>query len=317
MKLHPKLYHFFKKHLQKGHHLIGVSAGVDSMYLLYQLALYKNPQCSFTVVSIDHGVRAESAQEVLFVQKESQKLGFACLTPSLKLKTFTEEKARKRRYELLAQIYHEQKAQGLLLGHHQYDQHETIMKRFFEGAPLISMSGIQPQVSFDGMTILRPLLNLSKNEIYKEMRDHPFYEDPTNTDGSNLRSSMRESLIPSIESAFGKNIRSNLNRWEERINRINTYLTSQVKKELDAIDWQADKISIDATVHELELEHLLRLIFKKLGWKCSTSQIETLLRMKTQATGGKKVIFKEGQIIFQKKCFSIVKNRVFERTNYL
>jgi len=51
--------------------------------------------------------------------------------------------------------------------------------------------------------VIRPLLDLGRDEIETHLRDHgiPFRTDPTNLDGSNLRSVVRTRLLPALEAA--------------------------------------------------------------------------------------------------------------------
>jgi tRNA(Ile)-lysidine synthase len=303
------LYKFFEKHLLSGkHYLIAVSGGVDSMYLLHQIhGMQERLRSRFTVVSIDHGLRPESKGEVEFVRKNAELLGFPCVWDQLTLSSGGELEARNARYQAIRKIYQELKASGLLLGHHLHDQHETIIKRFFEGSSLRCSGGMKESLPLYGMRIMRPLLSVSKDEITDAMKGVPYRDDPTNKDLSNLRSIMRKKIIPQLEEAFGKNIRSNLSHWADQMDRLKDYIDSRVSQILQSIDWKNSQIELNDNFHPFEWDYILRGVLGKLEWKCSRDQITTLIGLIGKRKTGKRVLFEGGEVIIHDKGILIVK----------
>lgn len=309
MKSNILLYKFFEKHLLSGkHYLIAVSGGVDSMYLLHQIhGMQERLRSQFTVVSIDHGLRPEGKEEVEFVRKSAERLGFPCVSDQLTLVSAGELEARNARYQAIRKVYQELKASGLLLGHHLNDQHETIIKRFFEGASLRCSGGMKESLPLYGMHIMRPLLSVSKEEIMGAMKDIAYKEDPTNKDLSNLRSTMRKKIIPQLEEAFGKNIRSNLSHWADQIDQLKDFIEKRVSQLLQSVDWKQSQIELQNNLHPFEWEYVLRGALSTLGWKCSRDQIGTLIGLIGAKKIGKRVLFDGGEVVIHNKGILIVK----------
>jgi tRNA(Ile)-lysidine synthase len=73
--------------------------------------------------------------------------------------------ARKARYDLLIEACKKRGCDSLLLAHHKNDQAETILMRLAKGSGLKGLSGIKEQTTRDGITLYRPLLHVSKDEL--------------------------------------------------------------------------------------------------------------------------------------------------------
>lgn len=106
-----------------------VSGGVDSVVLLHALvALGQRPE----VVSCDHGLRPEAADEVRFVEGLAQGLGLPCHVLRLEVGAGPDlaSRARAARYAAWDAL----PAGDIALGHHQDDQAETVLDHLMRGA---------------------------------------------------------------------------------------------------------------------------------------------------------------------------------------
>lgn len=140
---------------------LAVSGGPDSLALLL-LAEAVLGADRFAVATVDHGLRAQSADEAAFVARLCAARGIAhhTLTLSLPSGPAVQERARDARYRALAGWCHEQGLAALVTAHHADDQAETLVMRMNRGAGLRGLAGIRSRavVPGDSLPLLRPLL---------------------------------------------------------------------------------------------------------------------------------------------------------------
>ena len=113
--------------------LLAVSGGVDSMALMHIVAKSVGAmrRAHILVATVDHALRAESAEEARFVHAEAARIGLEHVTlvwQGSKPATGIQEGARAARYQLLANVYHDQlfPEKTLVTAHTLDDQAETV-----------------------------------------------------------------------------------------------------------------------------------------------------------------------------------------------
>ena len=194
--------------------ILAISGGPDSTALLllaarWRASLKSGPK--LIAVTIDHGLRPESAREARDVARLARKLRVPHRTlrwVGRKPKTGLQAAAREMRYGLLAQVTMQSAARHVLTAHTRDDQAETVLLRLIRGSGLAglgAMSRISPlpvvvssstllegerrgagHFRPQGLLLVRPLLDLSKARLIatlKSARVH-FADDPSN---QNLR----------------------------------------------------------------------------------------------------------------------------------
>ena len=100
---------------------IAVSGGLDSICLLHLLAMTADAHGgSLQVVTINHGLRDESLEEVEFVAQQSKELGLVCHIRHLSISKGAnlQARAREQRRKVLLSI----PADRIVTAHHQNDQ---------------------------------------------------------------------------------------------------------------------------------------------------------------------------------------------------
>ena len=179
---------------------VAVSGGPDSMALLTMLAEWVgNRGVTLNALTVDHGLRSESAWEAAQVAGWCGKLGIAhTILPWLGEKPGSgiQEAARKARYRLLEGWCNANGCGVLFLGHTMNDQAETFLMRMNRGSGVDGLAGM-PLVSFsDGVRIIRPLLSISKERLKATLSGGSvgWIEDPSNTDGRFSRVAIRRQL---------------------------------------------------------------------------------------------------------------------------
>jgi tRNA(Ile)-lysidine synthase len=181
---------------------VAVSGGSDSTALLHMLldwasTLGKPPVIS--VLTVDHGLRVESATEALAVARWCNELGINHAVLPWVTEAITsgiQAKARAARYELMTHWCIEHGVPVLLTGHTADDQNETVIMRSNRTQSVRSLAGIWPQREWNGIQILRPLLSLKREDlrIYLKDRNQDWLDDPSNDNRRFERVRIRQDL---------------------------------------------------------------------------------------------------------------------------
>ena len=197
--------------------LLALSGGADSMYLLYFLKELQNHlSFSLRAMHVQHGIRGKEAMEDATFSRQQAELyqvpflEYTCSVPDYaeENKLGIEEAARTLRYKALKEEALRWQAESdrktkIALAHHMDDQAETILFHLIRGAGFSGISGMKAEelLSEAGITLLRPLLSLRKDEILKRLEELgiPYREDSTNRDKSYARNYLRLEILPALE----------------------------------------------------------------------------------------------------------------------
>ena len=190
---------FFTAHA--GRTLLAVSGGADSLALLRAAATLAPERVG--VASIDHGLRAASADEVQAVRQLAAALGLGFHTASLGLRPgpAMEARARHARYAALETLRRGGGYAWIATAHTREDQAETLLMRLARGVALRGAGSIRARSGH----ILRPLLDVGRKDIetYVSAQGlHPA-RDPSNFDPLLLRARIRANVLPALLAAAG------------------------------------------------------------------------------------------------------------------
>jgi len=154
---------------------------------------------------------------------------------------------------------HEHKCSLIATGHTLDDQAETILMRIIKGSSLKGLSGISPVIYADSVKIIRPLINILKDEIlsYLAYERIPYRVDMTNIDKKILRNRIRHELIPVLES------------YNPRIKRSLINMAESVSQDIDFIEstkGEIAKMPLTSKIRDLLIqpESVRKEIFKSL-----------------------------------------------------
>lgn len=178
-----------------GKYVAAVSGGVDSVSLLDMLA--RRGGYELIVAHVDHGWRNDSPKDAKLVKALAAKNNALFETTKLN-NVKNEDTARAKRYEFFLKLQEKHKAEGVITAHHHNDYIETSIYNLLRGS---GARGIVSPLSRQG--ILRPLINIQKDEIVRYAKSHnlEWREDTTNTDVSYRRNFIRRILLPEIKVA--------------------------------------------------------------------------------------------------------------------
>lgn len=211
--------------------LVAVSGGPDSIALLHLLYELKDQwDLHLEVAHLQHGIRGDAArQDAKFVERlaEELKLAFHIREVDLpRLKSDAgrgnlEALARAERYRFFAELLTSRNLSKVATAHTQDDQAETVLMWFLRGAGLRGLGGMAPLQKIHipsktslSVTVVRPLLNISKAELlqYLTTRKFTYRTDQTNQDTTYLRNWIRLELLPTIRARTGHGFSARLSQ---------------------------------------------------------------------------------------------------------
>lgn len=176
---------------------VAVSGGPDSMALAL-LADRWVRRCGGRAwaLTVDHGLRPESADEVRMVADwlAARDIPHEILTwTGDKPKTGIQEAAREARYRLLAGWCRAHACLHLLTAHHREDQAETWLIRRRAGSGVDGLAGMSAVRELDGCRLVRPLIAVPRARLAAllEAERQPFLSDPSNKNPAFERSRLR------------------------------------------------------------------------------------------------------------------------------
>ncbi|MFV9511714.1 tRNA lysidine(34) synthetase TilS [Tepidibacillus sp. LV47] len=227
--------------------IVGVSGGPDSMALLHILANVVSN--TLIVAHLNHQFRGYEADlDAEFVRKQCNKMGIPVVikeynVPSYmkEMKLGAQEAARKIRYQFFLETARDWNAGYLALGHHANDQAETLIMRMIRGTGPHGLSGIPYVREFEGLSIIRPLLDVTREEIEQYIKEQglSYRIDQSNFTTKYFRNEIRLNILPFLEKYNGKLIThlsqmAKLNQAEDQYLRkiaLDEFNKSLIKKE--------------------------------------------------------------------------------------
>ena len=184
--------------------VLAVSGGPDSTALMMLAARWRSTlktKPGLLAVTVDHRLRKESRREAAAVSRIARKLGVPhrtlCWT-GRKPATGLQEAARAARYRMLGEAARRAGASHILTAHTLDDQAETVLIRMSRGSGLTGLGAMTrlaplPATGLDGITLVRPLLDIPKSRLVATLRAAKisFADDPSNLDPRFARVRMR------------------------------------------------------------------------------------------------------------------------------
>lgn len=179
---------------------VAVSGGGDSVALLAALVEFtKTNEIDLHVITVDHGLRAETKHEIALVTD-------LCARWELPhhVEFWTgwagegnlQAAARDARYGLIADWAYGNQITHVALGHTADDQAETFLMRLARGAGVDGLSAMSPRRVQHGVTWVRPFLGLERSALrtYLRAAQIDWCEDPSNENRDFERIRVRDAL---------------------------------------------------------------------------------------------------------------------------
>lgn len=279
---------FLKENINKNDIVVvACSGGPDSMGLLSLVNELKNElNLKIIVAHVNHKLRIESEEEKEMVENYSKEnnLIFELLEiTKYSNNKFSEEDARKRRYDFFNKLIKKYNANVLLTAHHGDDLIETIQMRLTRGSNLSGYIGIKMINENNNYKILRPLLSTTKENILNYLNDKniPYRIDKTNEELKHTRNKYRHYILPFLKKENKKVHEKYLKFSKELIeydNFVNTYIRNNnfiVDNSIviNKIKGESDFIKRKA------LELLIKEIQKDYIFDISDEQMKNLMKL--------------------------------------
>jgi tRNA(Ile)-lysidine synthetase-like protein len=286
---------------------VGVSGGVDSMVLLYNL---QNHYPNISVLYFNHhwGDYGDRCEQLIrdYCQTHDIDLFVGHNTDPRQ----TETVARASRFEFFVQQTQELAISHLFLAHHGDDWAENFFIRFLRGSGLRGLFSLRQTQTYQHLTLHRPLLRCSKTQLVLFAQHHhiPFKNDPSNGDIQYKRNWIRSQLLPMLSTKAQKPVLLMLQELSEEV----LYLTDTQEKYLLSLKPWLITIETELKIgfhvnHLLQLNqqerfHLYKSLFPYRPWgRREFDRIEEVIKdNKPRELPGKcRVICHKGELVIQ------------------
>lgn len=195
--------------------------------------------CKIVPTHLNHCIRGKEANDdERFVRRTVKELGHTAIVarrnvPALAIrkKISIEMAAREVRYEILAKTAAKFKNPIIATAHNANDLAETMILKLARGAGTRGLAGIRRSGTTDGIPLIRPLLDFTRDEIiaYLKSNNISWREDSTNLDTAYLRNRVRHKILPILEKHLSRQIISNMARTAEILTEEEEFLENAVK----------------------------------------------------------------------------------------
>lgn len=249
MSIESSLFNLLQNY--PNHHIIiAYSGGVDSQVLLHALVNIKNLSVdkinsleqSISACHVNHGLSEYATAWEDFAQQQCDlrqvPLDICRVNVAAKAQYSLEELARDARYDAIKEVIANKQFQKVIVltGHHNDDQVETFLLALKRGSGLKGLSAMKQEMALGKATLVRPLLNVSRNEIeaYAQQNNLNWIEDESNKDISFDRNFLRHKVLPALTNRWPSFLKT-VNRSAEHCQEAEQLLTELAQQDLNRI----------------------------------------------------------------------------------
>lgn len=302
-----------------------VSGGPDSVCLLKTLTdMRRTLNLIIIVANMDHGLRGkESERDSAFVKKLAEDFGLKYEHKKVKIQTSKksgiswEESARLKRYEFLKQTARKNRCCAIATGHTLDDQAETVLMRLIFGTSMAGLAGVFPVREEDSLKIIRPLIRISKKDIFGFIKKTglEYVEDKTNLDVKFVRNKVRHEILPFLEK-YNPKVKRSLTNLCDSLREDYVFLDREKKKIISEYSGK-DKETVAIKIKDVILQpkavrrEVLKALFEKAGgnvkkltyrhWIDTDYFLRTAEKNKSLSLPGRVTLTKTGkEILFSK-----------------
>ncbi len=173
---------------------VAVSGGSDSLALLLLLAQWREtlrPKAEIFVLTVDHRLRAEAAEEAAYVGRIARRAGLPHIIlrwREARAGAGLPARARAARYGLMIGWCRRNRTPALMLGHQLEDQAAVFLFRLSRGSRIAGLAAMRPAAEREGIVLLRPLLSVPRARLRASLtaagwnwRNDPSNDNPVYT----------------------------------------------------------------------------------------------------------------------------------------
>lgn len=234
-----------ERYVQPGHRVVvGLSGGLDSISLLYALAVaHPIREFELAALHVHHGLSPHADNWETHCRNYCAGLDIplACIRVTVARGTPDGLEAAARRARHAA--YAETAADWIVLAHHRDDQAETLLFNLLRGTGVAGAAAMRERNG----RLLRPLLSVGRDEIERYARMHrlEWIEDESNADIRHSRNFLRHRILPDLSRRFPA-VAKNLAAAAARFAEAQTLLD-----DLARLDLGADEADFPVSVERL------------------------------------------------------------------
>ena len=289
---------------------VAVSGGADSVALLrLLLELRSDLGVVISVAHFHHGIRgADADSDETFVQQLActYDLEFHVRRKNTRehareQKVSLEAAARQLRQEFFAGLLDEGRTDRIATAHTIDDQAETVLMKVARGAGTRGLSAIFPQRQLASGTIVRPLLEVRRQQLREYLRAlrQEWREDKTNTDFSFTRNRIRARVLPMLREEVNSSVelalahlaevaRGEEQYWNDQVTRLLPLLLAPGEPARGGGRKQTGLHGISVDLEKLRQQplalqrRLLRAVAEQLGFTMDFEHVEAVLNLVDQ-----------------------------------
>jgi len=215
--------------------VIACSGGPDSMFLLHVIkTLEKELELKIICAHVNHGLRKESEKEAFFVKEycDENNIIFEYMKiDKYKNDKFSEEEGRRKRYAFFNEVIKKYNSNILMTAHHGDDLVETTLMRIVRGSNLKGYIGISRIKENSEYKIVRPLLNLTKEDIinYLDNNNIEYVVDKSNESEKYTRNRFRKQLLPFLKKE-SKDVHLKFLKFSKELEEANNFINKEIEK---------------------------------------------------------------------------------------
>ncbi len=297
--------------------LLALSGGPDSMALLHLLQSYRDKYpLQLHIAHVDHRWRKSSGDEARQLRSYCTELGLPFHlkiledVPTANL----EDSARNRRYSFFEELCNTHHFQAVITAHHRGDLAETTLKRILEGASLTRIGAMTTISKRQNLTLWRPLLDVNKTQLTEYASTHklPVIHDASNADTRFLRARMRQSILPSLQESFGKNIIGTLSLLSEESHQLRDYLDQQISPILSQAVTGPWGVYVDLSTslepHPCEIQHLVRTLCRSYDIHISRQSLHAVSALLVKHSANKNFSSNNGTVFVDRGRLFVTKD---------
>lgn len=268
---------------------VGISTGVDSSVLLHLLMTLKEElNLNIILCHVNHKKREQSELEEKYIIEFSKENNLQLELLHLQLEDIEKDNfqqaARMKRLAFFNDVMNKYNSKYLFLAHHLNDDIETSLMHIIRGSNMKGYSGMEEVIiNKDNNYILRPLLNVLKQDIIKYSKENniKYFEDESNNSDIYTRNRIRHNIIPLI---FEENP-SFINQFKEFKETIQYSYNLLIEKRNDIIQDLSTKNNNLITIDIIKFNNLdnfmkVEVLFEILKqYELSKSNIKEIIKL--------------------------------------
>ena len=203
--------------------VLALSGGVDSMVLFDML---KKSKFQIVIAHVNHHKRDESIIEEQYIREMALKNNYP-----IEVLNYHHEKdnfqaeAHNSRYQFFYDVCKKYNASSIVTAHHYIDNLETIIMNIIRGSNIYGYAGIKECVLYDDIQIIRPLINVCKDDLYNYAKENDikYFEDTSNASDDYLRNRIRHHVIPLLQKE-NPNLKASVNNYSQQLHQAFSYI---------------------------------------------------------------------------------------------